>query len=127
MPERNRYLGESDSEIGEDNCNDLEGTAAQTSGAQLHRSRDDVADAKRHVADVEARSDGEGSIAGEADSRGADKDLLPNEHNKPCLVVNNQVSPFDTGIILSIKIFLNLKFFCCFRNLYYLCTPLIFY
>ena len=72
LPERDGYLGESDGEIGEDDGNDLEGAAAQTSGAELHRSRDDVADAKRHVADVEARSDGECGVAGETDRRGAD-------------------------------------------------------
>ena len=89
LPKRNRYLGERDGEIGEDDGNDLERTAAATSGAELNRSRDDVADAKRHVADVETRSDGEGSVAGEANDGGADA-----EEKRAC----------EGGVLLTIRL-----------------------
>src|SRR5258708_5240171 len=71
LPEDDGDLRERDGEIGEDDGGDLVGAAAETAGAGLHGFRNDVADAKRDVADVEAGGDGKGGVASEADHGGA--------------------------------------------------------
>ena len=72
LPKDDGDLRKRNGEIGKHDGGDLIGTAAESAGTELHRFRNDVADAERHVTDVEAGGDGEGGIAGEAGDGGSD-------------------------------------------------------